>query len=100
MPIGAHPLQLALVAAFAVTLSIRGTNRRDVGRRAAHLSFIGGAAWMIFSEDRWFPPGASIFALATWAVSGWICGLLMHAVVVQLTRLVPGVVTSHRAERQ
>jgi hypothetical protein len=89
MPIGGHPIQLALVAALALVFSIRGLSRRDVGLRAAHFSFIVGAAWMLFSEYRWYPPGASIFALATWVGSGWMCGLLVHVAVVRLERLVP-----------
>lgn len=77
MPFGGHLYQLALAALIGIAWGL-GTSRhpRDAARLGAKASFLAGAAWMLFSESRWWPAFGSTLALATWALSGWIAAWL------------------------
>lgn len=77
MPFGGHLYQLVLAALVGLALGIRdGASHREAGRWGAKASFLVGAAWMLFSEKRWWPAFGSTLALATWVVSGWIAAWL------------------------
>ncbi len=85
MQFGGHPIQLALAIAIGAVLTFRGWDRTRVAFASGRLSFVLAAAWMLFGHaKRWYPAGQSIAAVGSWALSGWICGLLVWLIASRL----------------
>ena len=93
-----HPLQLALALALAAALTLRGWDRARTAFAAGRLSFILGVAWIILGGwKRWYPQGQAIAAVGSWALSGWICGLIAWTLVSGVrARTFPARSTSER----
>lgn len=98
MPFGGHPLQLALALALAAALTLSGWDRARTAFATGRLSFILGVAWMIVGGfKRWYPQGQVIAAVGTWALSGWLCGLIAWTLISGLrARAFPARSTSER----
>jgi hypothetical protein len=77
-----HPVQLAIALALGTALTLRGWDRARTSLAAGRLSFILGVAWIIAGGwKRWYPQGDAIAAVASWALSGWLCGVIAWTLV-------------------
>ena len=94
----AHPLQLALALALAAALTLKGWDRTRTAFASGRLSFILGVAWIIAGGwKRWYPQGDAIAAVASWALTGWLCGLIAWTLISGLrARAFPVRSTSER----
>jgi hypothetical protein len=78
--------------ALALLIGIIGALRSDrTNSQAAALgakaSFIFGAAFMLFSENRWWPVTFSVAALVSWVLSGWLVASLGYWLTTRIRRL-------------
>jgi len=90
MPFGGSIYQLTLAFVIGIVLGLR--NESSDGQAAAlgaKASFFIGAAYLLFSDKRWWPATLSILALLSWVISGWMAARLGHWFIVRIRRLSP-----------
>ena len=78
MSFGGTLYQLALALLIGIVWAFRSDHAHsEAAAVGAKISFIFGAAFMLFSENkRWWPVTFSMFALVTWVLSGWLAAWL------------------------
>jgi hypothetical protein len=59
----------------------------DAAALGAKMSFIVGAAVMLFSENRWWPVTWSMFDLVSWVLAGWIAAAAAYGMTKRLKGL-------------
>ena len=88
--LGGQPLQLALAVLIGVIYVFRRNSTSICAAKAgAKASFIIGAAFMLFSyEKRWWPAGATILALGSWVIAGWLAAWLGYYAGVYIRQVI------------
>jgi hypothetical protein len=80
--------------ALAVLIGVIYVFRRNstsicAAKAGAKASFIIGAAFMLFSyEKRWWPAGATILALGSWVIAGWLAAWLGYYAGVYIREVI------------
>jgi hypothetical protein len=88
MPFGGNLYQLALVLFIGIVGAFRSDHTHSqAAALGAKVSFIFGTAFMLFSENRWWPVTFSIVALVTWILSGWLIASLSYWLTTRIRRL-------------
>jgi hypothetical protein len=88
MPFGGTLYQLALALLIGIVLTFRSDHTHSqAAALGAKASFIFGAAFMLFSEQRWWPVMFSMFALVTWILSGWLVAFLGYWLTIRIRGL-------------
>jgi hypothetical protein len=89
MPFFGSLSQLALVLLIGIIGALRNDcPNSQAAALGAKASFIFGAAFMIFSANRWWPVTFSMAALVTWVLSGWLVASLGHCLTTRIRRLI------------
>jgi len=88
MPFGGTSSQLALALLMGIVGAFRSDHTNSqAAALGAKASFIFGTAFMLFSENRWWPVTFSMAALVTWVLSGWLVASLGYWVTTRIRRL-------------
>jgi hypothetical protein len=88
MSFGGNLYQLALALLIGIIGAFRSNyTNLHAAALGAKASFIFGAAFMIFSEARWWPVTYSLVALVTWVLSGWLVAALGYWLTTQIRKL-------------
>lgn len=88
MSLGGTLYQLALALVIGI---VGGSGKTflhpQVAAFCAKASFALGAAWMLFSSQRWWPVTLSVIALVTWTISGWLAAWLGYWLACRVRKL-------------
>jgi hypothetical protein len=85
MTFGGNPYQLALALLIGILCGLRhGWTARDAAALSAKAIFVLAGAYMLFSEDRWWPAGWRVVVLASWVVTGAAASALAFVAITQL----------------
>lgn len=88
MPLGGTFYQLALALLIGIVWAFRSDNAHSqAAALGAKASFIFGAAFMLFSDGRWWPVTISMIALVTWVLSGWLLAWLGYFLTARIRGL-------------
>ena len=88
MPFGGTLYQLAIALLIGIVGAFKGDRTHSpAAALGAKASFIIGTALMLFSEKRWWPVTFSMFALVTWALSGWLIASLGYWLTSRIRNL-------------
>jgi hypothetical protein len=88
MPFGGSSYQFALALLIGIVGALRGDHTTSqAAALGAKASFIVGTAFMLCSENRWWPVTLSLLALVSWVLSGGLVASFGYWLTTRLRRL-------------
>ena len=87
MPLGGNVFQLSLAVVIGIVWAVKYQRERgQAGLVAGKASFMLGAGYLLIF-DHWWPTTASVGALMTWVLSGWLISSLSYELTARIKRI-------------